>query len=72
MNQPKLCRDCRWADDPEEVSIRCVNPTVNSKDAYALSSGMEKYRGSSATSERMRVGWFAPCGRKGKQWEPKP
>lgn len=68
---PKLCRDCKWALDREEVTVRCVNPVVNAADAYALSCGRECFRGSSATSERMRVGWFAKCGMKGKQWEPR-
>ena len=72
MNKyPKLCRDCKWALDRKEVTVRCVNPIVNANDAYALSSGHDKYRGTLTTNERMR-GWFSPCGKTGKQWEPLP
>ena len=66
---PKFCNTCKWALDRDQVSLRCVNPRVNSKDAYALSSS-SNYRGSSATGERTLRGWFSVCGMKGKQWTP--
>lgn len=72
MSQVKLCRDCRWHDSNERdrVSLRCINPEVNRKDEYALSSNKD-FQGTSCTSERGRHGWFAACGMKGKQWEPR-
>jgi hypothetical protein len=66
---PALCRDCRWSE-PEESSpwcLRCTNPVVNAADAWALSSARAN-RGTTCSEER-NGGWFAPCGKRGKQWQ---
>lgn len=67
----KLGRDCRHSM-PEPCSawnLRCMNPEVNRRDPWALAA--TDPRGSCARDEREKK-WFAPCGMKGKLWEPKP
>jgi hypothetical protein len=67
---PVFCRDCKHSR-PEERSdwnLKCHNPIVNSKDAWALSSA--NINGTSCSEER-KVFWFAVCGMEGKLWEPK-
>ena len=70
MKEPVFCKDCKWAipDGSASWSLRCINPKVNSKDSWALSS-REITRGTDCNRERDRHGWFAACGIKGKQWE---
>ena len=66
-----LCRDC-WHSMPEPDSawkLHCTHPMVNAVDPWALASATPY--GSSARDERKKK-WFAPCGMKGKLWEPKP
>ena len=70
---PALCADCRHSE-PEESSswaLRCVNPKVNARDPWALSSS-RKGRGTDCRGERERRSFFAVCGIKGKAWEIKP
>lgn len=46
-----------------------MNTEVNKHDPWALAGS--KGHGSNARDEREKK-WFAPCGMKGKLWEPKP
>lgn len=67
---PVLCRDCKWAQERDsDFELRCFNPIVNSKDAWALSS-KEIHAGTHCRTER-NIKWFAACGMNGKQWEAK-
>jgi len=68
---PVFCRDCKHSESEErsEWNLRCQHPIVNAKDRYALSS-TKVGRGSHCGDER-EIGWFKPCGQKGKLWEPK-
>jgi hypothetical protein len=74
MNKPfpKFCKDCAHSEPvvDSEWNLQCFHPVVNSKDPWALSAS-PRYKGTSCREERQSV-WFAPCGRKGKLWEPKP
>jgi hypothetical protein len=45
-----------------------MNPSVNSKDAWALAS--TRINGSNCREEREK-GFLAPCGQRGKLWELK-
>ncbi len=66
----KLCRECRHSmpEPGSEWNLHCVNPEVNKRDHWALSS-IDPH-GSNARDERKKK-WFAPCGMKGKLWEEK-
>lgn len=66
---PKLCRGCKWSapEKNSEWTLRCTCPRVNANDAWALSA--TDIRGTSCSTERDR-GIFAPCGKRGKLWEP--
>ena len=69
---PVLCRDCSHSE-PEhqfEHNLRCKHPVVNANDPWALSSG-SSFAGTSCREQRQSRSWFAPCGIKGKLWEPK-
>ncbi len=70
MTEVKLCRNCKYSmhEPDREWYLRCVNPIVNSRDPWALSSG--KTYGSSAQEERSKK-WSGKCGIKGKLWEKK-
>ena len=68
---PLLCRDCRWSS-PENAygsSLRCMNPIINSRDPWALSS--TNLAGTSCKDERAKRSLLAKCGMKGKLWETK-
>lgn len=71
MTKPKFCRDCKWSiPEPKfEWNLRCTHPTTNAGDSWALAD--PTIRGSDARAERER-GWLAPCGKRGRLWEPKP
>lgn len=71
MREPRYCKDCKWSAPEEnyEWNLRCIHPTVNMDDAWALSS--PKINGTSCREERERK-FFAPCGKAGRLWEPKP
>lgn len=66
----KFCKDCKWAvpNKTSNLELRCLNPVVNAKDAWAL--GQEQMSGTSCHSERGR-GFFSACGMKGRKWEQK-
>ena len=72
MKEPKFCRECVWSAPEENFSwnLRCDNPTVNSKDPWALSG--PKITGTSTREERS-LKWyrFPACGMVGKLWEEK-
>lgn len=65
---PALCRDCKHSKPEErsEWNLRCHNPVVNGKDAWALSGVI--ISGSDCRRERKRS-WFSPCGMRGALWE---
>jgi hypothetical protein len=69
---PRLCIDCRYSapTDMGDYFLRCKHPVVNSKDSWALAGGPSRSPGTDAQGERARNYWFAPCGMKGKLWEP--
>ena len=71
MKFVKLCVECKWSKPEKgfEHNLRCLNPNVNRKDAWALSG--TNYQGSSAYSERNKIGIFSQCGMSGKLWESK-
>lgn len=71
MKTIKLCKDCKWSipDKQSPWALRCINLSVNSKNAWALSRA--KFNGSDASDERSNRSWFAVCGMKGKLHEPK-
>jgi hypothetical protein len=76
MNKPfpALCLDCRHARPEEKASWnnRCFHPKVVGSDSWALSNNHEgKPYGSSCRDERHKRSPFAPCGMRGKLWEPK-
>ena len=68
---PAFCRDCKHHQNLIETSmlLRCVHPIVNTKDSEALAQ--KNTLGSVCEKERNNKSWFAPCGMKGKLWEPK-
>ena len=70
MKEPVFCKDCNWVipDGNAAWNLRCIHPTVNSKDSWALSSRGQT-RGTDCSTERARTGWFAVCGMRGKKWE---
>jgi hypothetical protein len=68
MPEVKLCRECKYSEAGADMTVRCVHPEVNKKDPWVLSSFI---RGSSAKDERTRQWYGAPCGMKGKLWEPR-
>jgi hypothetical protein len=71
---PALCRDCKHQipEDGSKWNSRCTHPIVNAQNEWALANtgGNGTSANSDARSERERR-WFAPCGMKGKLWEPK-
>lgn len=70
MPEIKFCRECKWSVlKDSQFDFRCCNPKVNKNDPYALTSSAQ-FAGTNCTIER-GVKWFAVCGIKGKQWEPK-
>lgn len=76
MNKPfpALCMHCKYSKPTprSEWSNRCFNPEVVASDSWALANNDEgKPCGRTCLEERKRVSWFAPCGAKGKLWEPK-
>jgi len=68
----KFCRDCRHSmPEPDSAWLLCcTHPEVNKRDSWAL-SGATYFICMRARDERGKK-WFAPCGMKGKLWEPKP
>ena len=71
MTYPKLCRECRWAveDSERPWALRCANPHVNGRDAWALSSGRTVAPGTDTASERQKGWWGGVCGMRGAKWE---
>jgi len=70
MTELRLCRECKY-HMPEPGSpwnLRCLNPIVNRKDSWALSSS--RLEGSSARDERSKK-WTGKCGMTGRLWEKK-
>ena len=71
---PALCRDCKHSQ-PERRNYwnnRCFHPKVVASDPWALANNNEGDPcGTSCLDERHKRSPFAPCGMKGKLWEPK-
>jgi len=70
---PALCKDCKYSTPKIGFTWNnlCLNPKVVSKDPWAMSNNFEGgINGSMCNEERSRKSWFAPCGMKGKLWEP--
>ena len=70
---PKLCMDCKWSeeDSGSRWQQRCYNVKVVQSDTWALSNNNcgQPY-GAECSEQRKKK--FAPCGVKGKLWEPRP
>jgi hypothetical protein len=66
----RYCVVCKYGRVPEEAwrRVECLHPRIVGSDASALTSANPG--GVEAFSERLSSSWFAPCGRKGKLWEP--
>lgn len=71
---PALCLDCAHAK-PErrsEWNNRCLHPKVVAADSWALANNYEgQPYGVSCREERGKRSPFAPCGMRGKLWEPR-
>ena len=71
---PALCMYCKHAKPERDSSWnnRCFHPKVVASDSWALANNNqgEPY-GLGCREERQKISWFAPCGAKGKLWEPK-
>lgn len=69
MTKVKYCKDCAYsAKNPDSTwELRCHNPVVNAKDAWALSN--IKMNGTNCHTER-DLSWikFPKCGMSGKLW----
>ena len=78
MTYPKFCRDClhsrvkldKYRDNKPTDELRCIHPNVNADSEWALTA-IEVHHTKECTYERGREGWFAPCGKRGRLWEPK-
>ena len=76
MNKPfpALCNECRHATEDKQSPWlhKCSHPRVVAADSYALSQNYEgRSAGSSCYDQRRKTSWFAPCGIRGKLWEPR-
>lgn len=70
---PALCMHCKHAK-PERRSDwnnRCFHPKVIASDSWALANNDEGQPYGSSCREQRGKTLFAPCGAKGKLWEPK-
>ncbi len=73
---PKYCKNCRHSR-PEEAKGRewhnlCMHPKVVADDPWSVANNdQETLFGVSCKIERSKEGMFAPCGLKGKLWEPR-
>jgi len=71
---PALCMFCRYSkpEPRSEWNNRCFHPKVVASDSWALANNQEGApAGVSCRDERGKCSLFAPCGMKGKLWEPK-
>jgi hypothetical protein len=71
---PALCMDCKHSKPEKNYSWnnRCLHPKVVASDSWALANNNEGMPyGSNCREERQKISFFAPCGAKGKLWEPK-
>lgn len=69
---PALCTDCKHSKQQQgsEWNLLCQHPVVNANDPWALSRSGISQAGSSCREQREKKWWFAPCGMRGKLWEP--
>jgi hypothetical protein len=70
MGTPKFCKDCKHStlEPRSEWNLMCTHPRVVGKNAYALARA--NYKGTDCSGER-QLGWFAPCGMRGRLWVAK-
>jgi len=71
---PALCMGCKHSrpEDERGWSNHCFHPKVVAKDSWALANTCARGpTGVSCQEERRKRNWFAPCGQRGKLWEPK-
>lgn len=68
MTKVKFCKDCKWSRESSYGSMKCINPVLNSKDAWALA--YPTFSGTDCRPEREKS-WlqFPSCGMSGKLWE---
>ena len=80
MLKVKFCKDCKYARNNTNRSsyeLRCIHDQVVADYSCALSrwkdpnEDTEYNYGTGCHEERSKKSWFAPCGIKGKLWEPK-
>ena len=72
MTKPLFCTNCFWSESEKDSSwnLRCVNPDVNAKDAWALANKF--ISGTDCRSERERHWYqFPACGKAGKRYKSK-
>jgi hypothetical protein len=71
---PALCRDCKWSqpENRSDWNNVCTNPSVVAVHPWALANNREGLPAwPQCHDERNKRSWFAPCGIRGKLWEPK-
>lgn len=70
---PKFCIDCKYSFIfPGSLGeLKCNNPKVNSKNAWALGSEKAGYGVTCYTERDKGVLEFPACGMAGKQWTAK-
>lgn len=71
----RLCRDCKHSvlrDDRDWV-LMCQHASVWRKNGWALArpDGPSSNDGEEAATQRTNRSLLAPCGQKGKLWEPR-
>ena len=68
---PTLYKDCKHSKPSKDAewNLLCQHPVVNAGDPWALARASISSAGSGCRDERQRK-WLAPCGMRGKLWEP--
>ena len=65
----RYCADCRHSVE-DRGRLDCHHPRVVATCPGALAD--RRKQGVDCFGERLRTGWFTPCGRRGALWEAKP
>lgn len=71
---PALCLGCKHSKPEKgaDWNNRCFHPKVIASDSWALANNNEGQPcGVNCRDQRGKRSLFAPCGMKGKLWEPK-
>lgn len=68
----KFCNECAYGK-VVNYDVRCFNPLVNKKDAWALTNKAGVGYGSDTRSQRESYSffWSEKCGTQGKHWKLK-